>query len=158
VLAHSGAVSGFLAYNAMIPASRSAVVLLANCEDSVVLRRLHTTLLNLLLPKTTETPAIAGPAATVAARELLGQLQAGRIDRSALGEEYSHFLDPAKARGAAERLRRYGKPTRVELERSYERGGMEVAWVRFTFRSGALKALMYRTPDGKVQEFLVFRE
>jgi hypothetical protein len=34
---------------------------------------------------------------------------------------------------------------------------MEVSSVRLTFASGALDALMYRSPDGKVQEYLLFR-
>ena len=39
-----------------------------------------------------------------------------------------------------------------------ERGGMEVARVTFAFASGTLKGLMYRTPDGKVQQFFVLPE
>jgi hypothetical protein len=38
-----------------------------------------------------------------------------------------------------------------------ERGGMEVSSVRLTFGTGALDALMYRSRDGKVQEYLLFR-
>jgi len=30
--------------------------------------------------------------------------------------------------------------------------------VHFTFKSGKVKGLMYRTPDGKIQEFLIYKE
>jgi hypothetical protein len=35
---------------------------------------------------------------------------------------------------------------------------MEVVLVHFTFKAGKIKALMYRTPDGKIQEYLVYKE
>jgi hypothetical protein len=39
-----------------------------------------------------------------------------------------------------------------------ERGGMEVAVVQFDVGRTSARGLMYRTPDGKVQEFLFSRE
>jgi D-alanyl-D-alanine carboxypeptidase len=179
VLAHNGAVSGFLAYNAMIPATRSAVIVLVNCEDGTSASKLHATLLSLLLPKPPPSsplasltnrpaanlpasppalPAISGPSAIDAAKDFLSRLQAGRIDRGQLGEEFSYYLDSKKIRGASARLKPYGKPAKVELARSGERGGMEVVVVRFTFKSGVLETLMYRSPDGKIQQFFVSKE
>ena len=45
----------------------------------------------------------------------------------------------------------------MELDPAYERGGMEVVTVHFTFKKLKVKALLYRTPDGKVQEFLLYK-
>jgi hypothetical protein len=45
-----------------------------------------------------------------------------------------------------------------ELASTSERGGMEVSVTRFTFKDCTLRALMYRTPDGKIQEYLVVKE
>jgi len=61
-------------------------------------------------------------------------------------------------RGASARLKPFGEPTKVEVESTNERGGMEVARVRFAFARGALKGLMYRTPDGKIEQFFVNKE
>lgn len=158
VLSHSGAVSGFLGYNAMIPATRSAVILLANCEDGAAAGKLHGALLSLLFPKPAPLPAITGPVAVDAAKEFFQRLQSGQIDRRQLGEEFDHFLTPEKLRGASTRLKPYGKPTNAEIARSWERGGMEVVVVRLRFKSGALEALMYRSPDGKIQQFFVNKE
>ena len=158
VLAHSGAVSGFLAYNAMIPATRSAVVVLANYEDGAVIGKLRGTLLSLLLPKVSGIPKISGDPAIEAAKDLLSRMQNGKVDRAQLGEEFNIFLSLEKLSSAKERLKPYGKPNKVEIANTWERGGMEVVVVRFTFKAGVLEALMYRTPEGKIQQFLVTKE
>jgi hypothetical protein len=102
-------------------------------------------------------PSIAGPPAPEAARLLFLALQKGQVDRALLGEEYSYFLTDEKIRAASARLKPWGEPTRVEVESVSERGGMEVARTRLVFANGVLKGLMYRTPDGKVQQFFVER-
>ena len=38
-----------------------------------------------------------------------------------------------------------------------ERGGMEVASIHFKFKTAELGGLLYRTPDGKIQQ-LLFRK
>ena len=39
-----------------------------------------------------------------------------------------------------------------------ERGGMEVAVIRLTFKSTTLGGLLYRSPDGKIQQLLFHKE
>ncbi len=86
---------------------------------------------------------------------MLAAYQAGKVDRALLGEEFSFFLTEAKLRTASLKLQPYGEPEKADLESTNERGGMEVSVVRFTFAKGTLRGLMYRTPDGKVQQFFV---
>jgi hypothetical protein len=54
-------------------------------------------------------------------------------------------------------LKPLGELTGVDVRSVGERGGMEVSSVRLTLGSNALDALMYRSIDGKVQEYLLFR-
>jgi hypothetical protein len=119
-------------------------------------------LLDLLLraqePPARDVPTIKGPPAKVAALDMLRELQSGTISRDHLGEDYSIYLTDERVKGAKERLGRLGEPVKIEAEPPSERGGMEVALVHFTFKAGKIKALMYRTPDGKIQEFLVYKE
>jgi D-alanyl-D-alanine carboxypeptidase len=175
VYSHGGGVAGFIAQNSILPESRSAVVLLSNFDSpqfSGVFRPVMGAVLSATpAPETTpETasaskkpdvprgvPSINGLPATDEARLILGQLQKGRIDRTLLGEEFSWFLTEEKIRGASARLSPYGEPETVGLESLGERGGMEVSEVLFTYASGALGILMYRTPDGRVQEFFIFK-
>jgi CubicO group peptidase (beta-lactamase class C family) len=158
VLTHSGAVSGFLAYNAFVPRTRSAVILLANAEHGDP-GRLHQEILALLLARASAVPTVSGPPAAEVARELLRQMQRGKLDRARLGDELSAYLDDARVRAAASRLRAFGDPVAVDAGTPRERGGMEVSRVRFTFADGsAVVGLLYRSPDGTVQQFLLQRE
>lgn len=161
VLRHSGAVSGFLAYNAVLPRTRSAVVLMANCEHRDA-GDVFDPLLDLLIKTEAQpdndVPKVNGPGPKEAALDMLRQLQTGQIRRDALGAEYSAFLNEDRVRGAKERLGPLGEPTSVTVDPTGERGGMEVAVVHFQCKGVKLKGLMYRTPDGKIQEFLIFRE
>ena len=170
LLSHGGAVSGFNAANQMIPASRSAVVALANAETNIntgFLRRM-TVPFHPAPPRDTTRPRPPAPAgeprpvprvegvtATEQATMLLHQLQAGQVDRAALADELSWWLTDARVRGAQLRLGPLGEPTRtIETSRG-ERGGLEVTTTRFSFGTRSLTALMYREPSGKVQEYLI---
>jgi CubicO group peptidase (beta-lactamase class C family) len=157
VVSHSGAVSGFLAFNAMIPRTRSAVIVLANAEQ-VDVAGLHGELLSLLIEADRPRPQVDGPPPREVARTLVIAMQAGAVDRTTLGEAFSRYLDDERLRVAAPRLAALGEPTAIVLERLSERGGMEVATLRVSFARSNARALLYRSPDGKVQEFLLLPE
>jgi hypothetical protein len=106
---------------------------------------------------TPKAPAIAGPAADALARELFHELQAGLVTRARLSADFNAYLDDARLEAAAPRLAAMGEPKRVELVSARERGGMEVARVRFVFASETIRALLYRTPEGTIHEFLLAR-
>jgi D-alanyl-D-alanine carboxypeptidase len=160
VLSHSGAVSGFLAHNAILPRTKSAVVLLSNAEQ-LDTDDMQMALLNLVRnsqpPPGRDVPKISGPPAKDVALDLFHQLQAGEVKRETLGDDYNQYLTPERVRGAKDRLKALGEPDKIETDPASERGGMEVVEVHFTFKSVKLKALLYRSPDGKVQEFLIYK-
>lgn len=159
VLTHGGAVSGFLAFNTILPRTKSAVILMAN-NDGVDPGPLHREIVSLLVKKgapASGIPKVQGPPAKEITTELLRQMQAGAVDRAALGEEFSQFLTNEKVQRASLQLKALGEPTKIDVDETYERGGMEVAVVRITFKTAQAKALLYRTPDGKVQQFLLYR-
>ena len=159
ILQHNGEVSGYLAYNAMIPRSKSAVVLMTNSEY-VDAGSLHSLILALLVSadgNASPTPKIDGPPAKEAALEMLHQLQKGDIKRDKLGEDYSYFLNTERTKGAKDRLGPLGEPEKVVVLGTHERGGMEVAIIEFTFKGVKAKGSLYRTPDGKIQQFLLVK-
>jgi CubicO group peptidase (beta-lactamase class C family) len=159
-LRHSGAVSGFLAFNTVLPRTKSALVVMSNCEHqdaSDIDEVLFSLLLKAQEQPNADVPKIKGPSAKDAAIDLMRQLQAGEVKRDNLGEDYSLYLTTERVRGAKERLGMLGDPSKVEADPASERGGMEVVIVHFTFKTGKVKALMYRSPDGKVQEFLIYK-
>lgn len=158
IIRHSGAVSGFLAFNAMMPRTKSSVVVMTNC-DHLDAGAVNTEIITRLFKAQAdelEIPKIKGPAPKEVALDFLHQMQSGNIKRENLGEEFSHFLTKERIDGAQNRLKALGEPDKVEVESTAERGGMEVAVIRFTFKKTKVKGSLYRTPDGKVQQFLLY--
>jgi D-alanyl-D-alanine carboxypeptidase len=153
VLTHGGAVSGFTAQNSVIPATRSAVVLLSN-QDFGSLGELNRAILARLMPRA-NLPVIHGASAPVTAAAFLTQLQKGQVDRAFLGDDFSAYLTPERLAEARRTLA--GRVSEVRVVGTAERGGMEVAELRFKTGARAAAALMYRTPDGKIQEFLIYQ-
>ncbi len=156
VLAHNGAVSGFNTYSAMVPSTRSAVIMTCNLEGGM--GSLPGQIFSLLLKEPANVPAIAGTSATETVKAVFAQLQKGKVNRPQFGEEFNHYLTSEKIAGASKRLKRYGDPKKAEVINIHERGGMEVTTTRLTFASRELRVLMYRMPDGKIEQFFVSRE
>ncbi len=104
-----------------------------------------------------EIPPVDGPEPAAAALALFEMLQSGTLDRSQLGDEYGAYVTDAKARAAALWLKSLGTPRTADLPSVGERGGKEVSSVRLTFGRMDLDALMYRSRDGRIQEYLLFR-
>jgi CubicO group peptidase (beta-lactamase class C family) len=156
VLSHTGALSGFVASNAFVPSTRSGVVLLTSV-DFASLGDLPDAILAKLLPRPAGLPAIAGPPAIEAASALLEELRRGSVDREALGEEYGIYLTPERVRAAAASLQALGEVSGLELVSLRERGEMEVASFRLSIGATPAQAILYRSRDGKIQEFLINR-
>jgi D-alanyl-D-alanine carboxypeptidase len=156
VLSHGGATSGFVAQNTVIPATRSAVVMLSNSDLSPI-GALQQELVAKVMPRSPDVPVIASAPALDAARKFLLGLEKGAVDRSTLGEDFNAFLTADKVAAARKALNAMGAISKLRVANVRERGGMEVATVQFDVGATNATGLMYRTPDGKVQEFLFSR-
>ena len=156
VLSHGGAVSGFVAQNTVIPSTRSAVVVLSNSDFSPI-GALNQELVAKVMPKSPDVPTVAGLSALDAAKKFLTELERGQVDRASLGEDFSVFLTQQKIEAGKRALNAMGPISNVRIAGVGERGGMEVATVLFDVGKTASRGLLYRTPDGKVQEFLFSR-
>jgi D-alanyl-D-alanine carboxypeptidase len=156
VIAHNGAVSGFNAYHAVSPSTRSAVIMICNLEGGM--GGMPGQVFSLLLKEPTHVPAIAGPAAPDTVKEIFAQMQKGKVERKRFAEEFNHYLTDEKITGAATRLKSFGQPKRAELLSINERGGLEVTTTRLNFSNSDLRVLMYRRPDGLIEQFFVSRD
>ena len=162
ILRHTGGVSGFASFNAVLPRTRSGLVVLSNTEHISTIP-LRTELLNLLLRdiegrESAAIPKIAGPEPKMVVRDFLKQMQSGQLDRANLGDEFNFFLSDEQVRSAAERLNALGEPELVQADPPTERGGMEVVNIHLTFKTAKLRASLYRSPNGKVEQLLFYRE
>lgn len=156
VLSHGGAVAGFVAQNTVVPATRSALVILSNSDFSPI-GALQQELLAKLLPSV-DVPVVRGPSALDAARKFLSELAQGRVDRSTVSADFDAYLTPAKVARAQRALSTLGSISNIRVAGLRERGGMEVATVLFSVGRTAARGLMYRTHDGKLAEFLFSRQ
>lgn len=161
IWSHGGAVGGYLAMNILVPRLKSAVVVLSNAEHadpSPLARDLVGLMLKDAERREEIVPKIAGPSTKEAAAAMFRQLQSGAVDRTRLGEEYNLWLTDQRIRDAATRLKDLGEPTGIEVSRARERGGMEASRTQFKFKSGTVEANMFRSPDGKIQQFLLTKQ
>jgi D-alanyl-D-alanine carboxypeptidase len=162
VLQHTGGVSGFVSYNAFLPRTRSGLVVLSNTEH-ISATPLRTELFNLLLKDIAEkespaVPTVLGPAPKEVVLDFLKQLQSGKVNRSGLSEEFNFYLTDDRINAASQRLADLGDPTDVEADPATERGGMEVVRVKLSFKSIKLRASLYRSPGGIIEQLLFYRE
>ena len=153
---HGGAVSGYVAQNTIIPATRSALAILSNSDFSPI-GGLNQELLAKLLPTGVDVPVVKGLNAFDAAAKFLSDLEKGKVDRSTLSPDFDAYLTPARLADAKKSLNALGRIANVRIAGLRERGGLEVAIVRFTVGTTEAQGLMYRDPDGKIEEFLFSR-
>jgi len=156
VLSHGGAVSGFVAQNGIVPATRSAVVVLGNTDFSPIYS-VYQDILNLLLPRGLDVPKVLGISALDAATKFLRGLEQGTVDRATLGEDFNVYLTADKLAAGRKALNAYGPIADVRVGGTSERGGMEVTGVLFRAGQTDARAVMFRSTDGKIQEFLIAR-
>ena len=157
VLMHGGAVSGFGARNAMIPATRSAVVVMANADwAGGVLDTIQEAVLAKMMP-IADAPKVAGAPAREVALEMMRQIRSGTVDRALLADEYSAFLTPERLAAMSKSLKDAGEISQVEPGSTSERGGLEVSTLRMMAGTTPIRTLMYRAPNGKIEEFLFNR-
>ncbi|MEO8426696.1 MAG: serine hydrolase domain-containing protein, partial [Verrucomicrobiota bacterium] len=156
VLSHGGAVSGFNAFNAIAPSTKAAVVLLSNKDGA--LGSLPEILTALVLKEESSIPKVAGLPAADAVKKVFFDLQAGTVNRTQFREEFNLYLSDEKIAGAAKRPQPFGSSKTSEVVRSHERGGMEVTTTRLSFETQNLQVLMYRTPEGKIEQFFIDEE
>ena len=166
IYSHGGATSGFSATNIFIPGDTAAVVILSNTDQNVG----GGALLGLVSPprenaakapprRTQEAmkpPTPRGFAALAASAAFFGDLQRGKVDRTRLSDDYKAFLTPARVAAAAKTLAPLGAVTNAELLGVHERGGMQVATVLLTVGGRAVTTLMYRRPDGVMEQYLLW--
>lgn len=166
ILRHGGATSGFSATNIFVPDDTAAVVLLSNTDQNIsatpLLLIVSPVRANAVAaaPRRAQTPMTPptpkGLGAVAMATSFFNHLQRGQVNRALLSPDYKAFLTPRRVKQAATSLAPLGEVTRAELLGLSERGGMQVATVRLTMGNRSATTVMYRRPDGVLEEFLMW--
>jgi CubicO group peptidase (beta-lactamase class C family) len=155
VLSHDGGQAGFVSYAVMVPRTKTVVVALSNRDDAGPWGLVDDLVSLLLEDHRPPPPTIPGAPLKQVASEVFAMLQSGNVDRTRLSDDFNDFLTDEKVKGAVARLGPLGTPTDVSVRDVHERGGMEQSSVRFTFPTVRLRASVFRSTDGKVQQFLI---
>ncbi|MFN8573150.1 MAG: serine hydrolase domain-containing protein [Gemmatimonadaceae bacterium] len=156
IYSHGGGIAGIVTQNIVIPSTRSGIVTLANA-DFAATGELFAALVPKLTPHV-DVPKIAGLPAVEAAKAFLTSVEQGKVDRATLGDDFNALLTDAHLAADRASLAAHGKVSDVVVRRSVERGGMEVAQVEYKVGTTPARTSMYRSPDGKIQQFLINRQ
>lgn len=149
---HGGEVAGFRSQNTIFPNDDMAIVVLTNGGGSTSDK------------VTGEIEALLfAPAADSAAslalnkvRALFVQLQVGHPERSMMSDGLSgHFSEQVVADFAAS-LKPMGEVESIVETRSDRRGGLVYRFFRIKTAGGTVRVPTYFTPDGKLDQFIVY--
>jgi D-alanyl-D-alanine carboxypeptidase len=151
MISHSGEVSGFLAINRVFPAKDVAVIVLSN-QDGV----------NLIGPLSQDIALrMIEPHPASSAKEdqevrtILEGLQQGHIDRPEFTSNANSYFNDLALNDYRNSLAPLGKLQVLIRQSEQLRGGMTHLSYRAQFEKKTVVLNIYRTPDGKFEQFLV---
>lgn len=149
VVAHSGEVSGFLAYNAVYPTLKGAVIVLSN-EDGI----------NLIGPLSTQLAALAFPALQPgddarAVQSILADLSRGEIRPELFTANARSYFTPTALGDIRTSLAPLGQLQSVVRSSETLRGGMTHRSYVAKYERKSLNLNIYVLPDGKYEQFLI---
>ncbi len=154
-VAHGGEVVGYQSFELLFPADDTSIVVFANGTPSDVTSTIGNAIVEHLFGSAGKAAADAGlPDAAPLARAWLIQLAQGKIDRAALTADFDAFMTPQRVAEAQAALAPLGTPD-VANTRAVLRGGLIVNVLAITYKTKSLRAVLYRTPDGKIAELFL---
>lgn len=149
---HGGEVAGFRSQNTLFPNDDVAIVVLTNgggdTSDKV------TGEIEALLFAPAADPAAAPALDRV--RTLFVQLQAGQPDRSVMSAGLSTYFSDQVVADIAASLKPLGEVKSVVESRADRRGGLVFRFYRVKVGGKTVRVSTYFTPDGKLDQFLVY--
>jgi D-alanyl-D-alanine carboxypeptidase len=151
MISHSGEVSGFLAMNRVFPTKNVGVIVLSN-EDGVNL--IGPLSQNIAMLMIEPHPASSGKE-DQQVRAVLEGLQQGRIDRAHFTVNANSYFNDLALNDYHTSLAPLGKLQLITRQSEQQRGGMTHLSYRALFEKKAVLLNIYRTPDGKFEQFLV---
>ena len=159
VIEHSGEVGGFVAENVVFPDDKVAVAVLTNEEASSAASAIARAILPLVLPPTiaaAKAEDTGKAAAEVQAKEILGGLIAGKIDRTLFTPDCNFYFSQQAIGDFETSLSPLGGIVSLTEGAEELRGGMTFREFAVKFGGGRSLALTtYTMPNGKLEQFLI---
>jgi D-alanyl-D-alanine carboxypeptidase len=154
-VSHGGEVVGYQSFETLFPDDDTSIIVFANATPSDVSSTIGKAIIESMYGSAGSASADAGlPDAAALTRTWLINLAQGHVDRSAITADFDAFLTPQRIAAAMSALAPLGVPT-VENSRAALRGGLVVNVLSVTYKTKSLRAILYRTPDGKIAELFL---
>jgi CubicO group peptidase (beta-lactamase class C family) len=151
MLEHSGEVSGFTAENIVFPDDHVAVIVLTNQDAVNAGGQIARKIAPLLFAVNTAVVAEK----VERARQILEQLQQGKIDRSLFTDNANSYFDQRALQDFATSLSPLGKSQDFQQTTEQLRGGMTYRAYRAKFPEKVLSISTFEMSDGKIEQYLV---
>lgn len=152
-LEHGGAVSGFVSDNVVWLGQGAAVAVFTNLDGSSAAHSIANQIGPLLLSEKQDPQAAQQ---LEQARQVFGELQEGKIDRSVLTSDADAYFTPQVLADAAASLKPLGAPQSFEQTTFGLRGGMTYRRFRVQFASGkSVSVSTFSVNDGKFAQYLI---
>jgi hypothetical protein len=129
-----------------------AITVLTN-EDDPAAHQIAQSLQTILLAPAPD-PRAATSLSVV--KTVFGQLAAGHLDRALLTSDANAYFTEQALKDFAASLQPLREPVSVEETGASERGGMSYRHYRVKTHSKALSISTFFTPEGKLDQFLVY--
>ncbi len=152
IWSHGGGTSGFISANTAYPDDRMAITVFTNQDDPAAHAIAHDIEKILIAPAAD--PKAASTLALV--ERVYGQLRDGALDRSLLTSDASAYFTPEALADYAASLKPLGTPTSFQQTSATERGGMSYRFYTVETASKKLTISIFVTPNGKLDQFLVY--
>ena len=149
---HGGEASGFRSQNTIFPDDDTAIVVLTNGTGGTSEKVTGEIEALLFAPA-------ADPAALPAlnkVRVLFAQLQEGHPDRSMMSDGLSAYFSKQVVADFAASLKPLGEVVSIAETRSDHRGGLVYRFFKIKTADRTVAAVTYFTPDGKLDQFIVY--
>jgi CubicO group peptidase (beta-lactamase class C family) len=151
-IAHGGEVIGYQSSEVLFPDDDTAIIVFANGTPSDVSSTIGRAIAEHIYGSAAADAGL--PDAAALTRTWLINLAQGHIDRSALTADFNAFMTPQRIAEAVHSLAPLGDPE-VQNSRAALRGGLIVNVLSVTFKTKSMRAILYRTPDGKIAELFL---
>jgi D-alanyl-D-alanine carboxypeptidase len=158
IVAHDGEVGGFVAANTIYPDDRIAIAVLTNQEASSAAGAIARQISEAIFRDEMRSAGNNGGAgaAEVQAKQIIGGLQHGSIDRGLFTTNANFYFDADAIADFKSSLSPLGGVKSVEQTSSSLRGGMTFRSFDVLFANGTrLRLTTYTTADGKLEQFLL---
>ena len=147
LIEHDGEGAGYISENRIYPDDGLAIVVLTNSMSGTAVGDAADRIAFLMMPPT----GIDAHLQTV-----FEGLQAGTVNCADFSDDFNAYLTPATIADYKNSLGPLGTPSTFTLSRDSQRGGMEGRAYRIRAGGQNLVLSVYLTPDGKIEQFLVW--